>query len=437
MEKASKKIKEMAEDEIDVGKEDTATTIAESIVESSSKTDQHTKEKLDGTMKDTNGFGKAEERNGFLPVHRRFSDNYLKRKYSDTDDTDANVQNFSIKEDEKATADFDCEQIFPMDASIKTLSAASASGISLNSIINSKSSLSVGSLTGDRLHSPSAQSSSSVAPRSHCSSSTTGISNCLKTSNGDSKEEPKVPVHRPSFMITDILSSDRKKDRDTCPSVFSDPRLLSLPHRHFVDRPLTASSCGSDPGSGGMHRFTDESDFEDDKSDKEDDSEDKSGRDSPPHLLKPKKPRKARTAFTDHQLNSLEKMFERQKYLSVQDRMELAAKLNLTDTQVKTWYQNRRTKWKRQTAVGLELLAEAGNYAAVQRMLQTNPYWFTYHPQAAGIISNLDALYFRPQAESSIAPSSPRPSLPRMFIHGLQQHVNHLPSPNMFGENRS
>ena len=69
---------------------------------------------------------------------------------------------------------------------------------------------------------------------------------------------------------------------------------------------------------------------------------DREDSDSPPHLLKPKKPRKARTAFTDHQLNSLEKMFERQKYLSVQDRMELAAKLNLTDTQVKTWYQNRR-----------------------------------------------------------------------------------------------
>ncbi|KAL1415586.1 hypothetical protein MTO96_006710 [Rhipicephalus appendiculatus] len=56
----------------------------------------------------------------------------------------------------------------------------------------------------------------------------------------------------------------------------------------------------------------------------------------------PKKPRKARTAFTEQQLKTLEKSFERQKYLSVQDRMELAAKLNLTDTQVKTWYQNRR-----------------------------------------------------------------------------------------------
>ena len=57
---------------------------------------------------------------------------------------------------------------------------------------------------------------------------------------------------------------------------------------------------------------------------------------------KAKKPRKARTAFTDHQLQELERSFERQKYLSVQDRMDLAASLSLSDTQVKTWYQNRR-----------------------------------------------------------------------------------------------
>lgn len=70
------------------------------------------------------------------------------------------------------------------------------------------------------------------------------------------------------------------------------------------------------------------------------DREISSSRDSPSSRLK--KPRKARTAFTDHQLAQLERSFERQKYLSVQDRMELAASLNITDTQVKTWYQNRR-----------------------------------------------------------------------------------------------
>ena len=76
-------------------------------------------------------------------------------------------------------------------------------------------------------------------------------------------------------------------------------------------------------------------------------SKDESVTSSSPDMNKPKKPRKARTAFTDHQLNTLESSFERQKYLSVQDRMELAAKLNLTDTQVKTWYQNMRTLFGR------------------------------------------------------------------------------------------
>lgn len=80
-----------------------------------------------------------------------------------------------------------------------------------------------------------------------------------------------------------------------------------------------------------------------------------------------KKPRKARTAFTDQQLNCLEKSFERQKYLSVQDRMELATRLNLSDTQVKTWYQNRRSvlsispAQKRKTSIFTSILEQNGN----------------------------------------------------------------------------
>ncbi|CAL8083845.1 unnamed protein product [Calicophoron daubneyi] len=101
----------------------------------------------------------------------------------------------------------------------------------------------------------------------------------------------------------------------------------------------------------------------------------------------PRKLRKARTAFTDQQLNELEHSFDKQKYLAVQDRMDLANRLGLSDMQVKTWYQNRRTKWKRQTAVGLELLAEADNFAAVQRLLQHSSYW-AYHSTSKGIFSD-------------------------------------------------
>uniref|UniRef100_A0AC34GLW8 Homeobox domain-containing protein n=1 Tax=Panagrolaimus sp. ES5 TaxID=591445 RepID=A0AC34GLW8_9BILA len=91
-----------------------------------------------------------------------------------------------------------------------------------------------------------------------------------------------------------------------------------------------------------------------------------------------KKARKARTIFTDKQLQELETTFDRQKYLSVQDRMDLAHRMGLSDTQVKTWYQNRRTKWKRQAAVGVDLLHEANNLAAVQNLIRTNPYWSQY-----------------------------------------------------------
>ncbi|KAI8126597.1 Homeobox protein B-H1 [Lucilia cuprina] len=219
-----------------------------------------------------------------------------------------------------------------------------------------------------------------------------------------------------------------------------------------------------------------------------------------------KKQRKARTAFTDHQLQTLEKSFERQKYLSVQERQELAHKLDLSDCQVKTWYQNRSsqtilklssqttspvyrqkclsshlkiswnsvefinkrneylkknlyciliatsskildtiaaaaassnstqivnvacnccskrdkkgntkliTKWKRQTAVGLELLAEAGNFAAFQRLYGGSPYIGAWpypgaQPGHGGPPASSIDLYYR-QAAAAAAMQKPLP----------------------------
>lgn len=64
--------------------------------------------------------------------------------------------------------------------------------------------------------------------------------------------------------------------------------------------------------------------------------------------------RRRRTAFTSGQLKSLEEKFRCKKYLTISERTRLANNLNLTDTQVKTWFQNRRTKWKKQMAPDLE-----------------------------------------------------------------------------------
>lgn len=60
------------------------------------------------------------------------------------------------------------------------------------------------------------------------------------------------------------------------------------------------------------------------------------------------RPRRARTAFTYEQLVALENKFRATRYLSVCERLNLALALSLTETQVKIWFQNRRTKWKKQ-----------------------------------------------------------------------------------------
>ncbi len=57
--------------------------------------------------------------------------------------------------------------------------------------------------------------------------------------------------------------------------------------------------------------------------------------------------RRKRTAFTNEQLIELEAEFQQKKYLSLVERSQIAQTLNLSEIQVKIWWQNRRAKWKR------------------------------------------------------------------------------------------
>ncbi|XP_012252406.2 homeotic protein empty spiracles-like [Athalia rosae] len=72
------------------------------------------------------------------------------------------------------------------------------------------------------------------------------------------------------------------------------------------------------------------------------------GPDIPGFLLQPfRKPKRIRTAFSPSQLLKLEHAFEKNHYVVGAERKQLAQALSLTETQVKVWFQNRRTKHKR------------------------------------------------------------------------------------------
>uniref|UniRef100_A0A8D3A4Z1 Notochord homeobox n=1 Tax=Scophthalmus maximus TaxID=52904 RepID=A0A8D3A4Z1_SCOMX len=69
------------------------------------------------------------------------------------------------------------------------------------------------------------------------------------------------------------------------------------------------------------------------------------------HSFKSKggKSKRMRTSFTSEQLSRLEKEFARQQYMVGSERFLLASALQLTEAQVKVWFQNRRIKWRKQS----------------------------------------------------------------------------------------
>uniref|UniRef100_A0A8C9BQA0 Notochord homeobox n=1 Tax=Phocoena sinus TaxID=42100 RepID=A0A8C9BQA0_PHOSS len=63
--------------------------------------------------------------------------------------------------------------------------------------------------------------------------------------------------------------------------------------------------------------------------------------------------KRVRTMFNLEQLEELEKVFAKQHNLVGKKRAQLAAQLNLTENQVRVWFQNRRVKYQKQQRLRL------------------------------------------------------------------------------------
>ncbi|XP_045482384.1 homeobox protein ceh-19-like [Harmonia axyridis] len=130
------------------------------------------------------------------------------------------------------------------------------------------------------------------------------------------------------------------------------------------------------------------------------------------------KKKRPRTAFTGAQIKALEAEFEKNKYLSVAKRCQLSKTLKLTETQIKIWFQNRRTKWKRKYTNDIEVLAQ--QYYSSMGILTPRPIfigdrlWFFNYPGRPGL--------------SSVPPMAPNmPSAGGPFIPGQEVMNQSIP----------
>ncbi|KFO21102.1 ventral anterior homeobox 2 [Fukomys damarensis] len=127
------------------------------------------------------------------------------------------------------------------------------------------------------------------------------------------------------------------------------------------------------------------------------------------------RPKRTRTSFTAEQLYRLEMEFQRCQYVVGRERNELARQLNLSETQVKVWFQNRRTKQKKDQSRDLEKRASS---SASKAFAASNILWLLEQgrllsvPRAPSILALTPGLPELPAGHRGTSLGDPRNSSP-------------------------
>nr|XP_060623021.1 homeobox protein vent1-like [Anolis sagrei ordinatus] len=127
--------------------------------------------------------------------------------------------------------------------------------------------------------------------------------------------------------------------------------------------------------------------------------------------------RRLRTAFSLEQISTLESAFQRHRYLGAAQRRKLAAKMQLSEVQIKTWFQNRRMKLKRQMQeMRPEVYSSIPFYSPLPFAPPSGPLSYMYSPHQQTVSKREDpmplGLPFPPLPAPPIDPRSPSAGQP-------------------------
>ncbi|XP_053547728.1 ventral anterior homeobox 1 [Bombina bombina] len=151
------------------------------------------------------------------------------------------------------------------------------------------------------------------------------------------------------------------------------------------------------------------------------------------------RPKRTRTSFTAEQLYRLEMEFQRCQYVVGRERTELARQLNLSETQVKVWFQNRRTKQKKDQGKDSELrsvVSETAATCSVLRLLEQGR--LLSPPGLPGLLPPCAAGTLRAPssghgAQSLPAVTSAPPHQPGLHTSSTGHSIFSMPVPSLLG----